>query len=97
MARSIGDALREHADKVLHADFIDHATRLLENTFGYWRHDMASRDDWLREQAAIINAYLPVFSEQAGVQLRPLMLIQDGSDTIIQITPPTMAIGETHD
>jgi hypothetical protein len=96
MERSIGDVLREYADNVLHADFIDHALRLLENTPDYWRYDMAFRSDWLREQEAIINAYLPVFSEEAGVQLRPLKLIEDSArNTIIEITqPPELATVE---
>lgn len=73
--RTIGRALQEWADVELHADFLFHAKTIIRRY-----RDNAPRIDtgeWVVDCEREINAYLPVFSEEAGVQLRPIRLEYD--------------------
>lgn len=85
--KSIGETLREWADQHLHADFLAHARMIIRRY-----RDNAPRIDsgeWLVDCEREINAYLPVFSEEAGVQLRPIKLVQHFNfDSLIPIIEP---------
>lgn len=71
--RSIGDVLRARAEEALHADFIDHANRILER---YRVHrPRLDTGEWTIGCTVEINAYREVFSEEAGCKLHPLTII----------------------
>lgn len=72
MSRPIVDALADWADQQLHADFVDHAQRILQRYLT--RAPRIDTGEWWIDCELEINAYLSVFSEEAGVRLRRIRL-----------------------
>lgn len=86
MSPSIADAIYQELDKKAHENFLWYAGREIQR---YYDHAprIDTGENWPHLEL-LINAYLPVYAEEANWPLRPIEIRLDNVGRIIAWLPP---------